>query len=76
MTESLPIETLSYEAALAELETIVTALESNRYNLEDAVKLYERGQLLARYCAETLDQAELKVQQLTNGVLADIEVTE
>jgi exodeoxyribonuclease VII small subunit len=76
MTDTSPTETFSYEAALAELEAIVAALETNRQNLEEAVKLYERGQWLARYCAETLDKAELKVQQLANGALTDIEVTE
>jgi exodeoxyribonuclease VII small subunit len=61
----------SYEQAFAELESIVAALESNDRPLEESLALYERGQLLARHCAALLDQAELKVQQLSGDRLED-----
>jgi exodeoxyribonuclease VII small subunit len=67
----LPVEQLSYEQALAELETIVAGLESGEQTLEVSMNLFERGQALAQYCAARLDQAELKVQQLTDGKLTD-----
>ncbi len=57
-------ETLSYEKALAELETIVMVLEGEKRPLDEALALFERGQELARRCASLLDQAELKVQQI------------
>jgi len=53
---------ISYEQALGELERIVAALESEERPLEEALALYERGQVLARFCAGLLDNAELKVQ--------------
>ena len=60
-----PIDSLTYEQALAELEALVAALEAEQQTLSEALALYERGQLLAKHCAALLDQAELKIQQLT-----------
>jgi exodeoxyribonuclease VII small subunit len=71
-----PVENLLYEQALAELEAIVQALESGEQPLETSMKLFERGQALARHCAGLLDGAELKVQALINGVLTDFQLKE
>ena len=60
------IQSLSYERAFAELEEIVDGLETNQRTLEEAIALFERGQALARRCANLLDQAELKVRQLSD----------
>ncbi len=59
------IQSLSYEQAFAELEEIVYGLETNQKTLEEAIALFERGQALAKHCAGLLDQAELKVSQLS-----------
>ena len=67
------VEDLTYEAAFAELETIVAALESEGRPLEESLSLYERGQVLAAYCAALLEKAELKVRQLSGDGLADFE---
>ena len=64
------LDNLTYEQAYTELEEIVSALETNQQSLDDSMKLYERGQKLSKYCAEMLDKAELKVQQLTNAAPA------
>ena len=58
------VEELSYEEALAELEEIVTTLEGEQSQLEDAIKLFERGQALASRCGVLLEAAELKVKQV------------
>jgi len=58
------VEDLSYEEALAELEQVVSALESEQSQLEDAIKLFERGQALAARCGVLLEAAELKVKQV------------
>lgn len=60
-----PIDQLSYEQALSQLEDIVAALESGEYALDLSLRLFERGQLLTQFCTKTLDQAELRVQQLS-----------
>ncbi len=66
-----PLDQLTYEQALAELEEIVSILETEERPLEKALALFERGQALARYCAGLLDQAELKVQQISGEELTD-----
>ena len=71
-----PIESLTYEQALAELETLVASLESEHQALTEAIALFERGQALAQHCVKLLDQAELKVQQLTASGLADFSPSE
>jgi exodeoxyribonuclease VII small subunit len=59
-----PVEELSYEEALAELEQTVSALENEQSQLEEAIKLFERGQALAERCGVLLEAAELKVKQV------------
>lgn len=71
MPDPTPIDQLTYEQAFTELESLVTALESEQRSLEEALALFERGQALAHYCAGLLEQADLKVQQLIGESLAD-----
>ena len=66
-----PVEQLNYEQALTELEAIVEALENEERPLEEALALFERGQALTRYCTNLLDQAELKVQQISGDGFVD-----
>ena len=54
----------SYEKAFAQLQEIVTKLESGGATLEEALALYERGRVLAKACAELLDKAELRIRKL------------
>lgn len=61
-----PVEQLTYEEALAELEALVGVLEEEQKPLDEAIALFERGQALARHCTALLEKAELRVQQL-NG---------
>jgi exodeoxyribonuclease VII small subunit len=60
-----PVEGMNYEQAMSELEDITRSLEENPPALEDTLALFERGQALARRCADLLNQAELKVRQLS-----------
>ncbi len=68
-----PVDQLSYEAAFAELQTIIDALEGEQRSLDEATSLYERGQSLVKRCGELLDQADLKVKQLSGADLTDFE---
>jgi len=68
-----PVEELTYEEALAELEGIVEALESEQNPLEEALKLYERGQALTDRCGALLESAQLKVQKLAGESLLEFE---
>ena len=69
---TVAVAELNYETAFAELETIVTALESEQPSLQDAMLFFERGQALAQRCAALLDQAELRVRQLTGEGLEEL----
>jgi exodeoxyribonuclease VII small subunit len=64
-----PIDQLTYEEALAELESIVSMLEGEQNQLEDSIKLFERGQALAERCSVLLEAAELKVKKVAGDVL-------
>ncbi len=68
-----PVEELTYEQAFAELEAVVNELESDKSSLDDVMALFERGQELARYCTRLLDQADLKIQQLSGETLTDFD---
>jgi exodeoxyribonuclease VII small subunit len=68
-----PVEELSYEEALAELEGIVESLEGEQSALEDSMKLFERGQILAAHCGGLLESAQLKVQKLVGESVAAFE---
>ncbi len=65
MPDPSDIEKKTYEQAFAELESIVSILESNQRSLDQAMALFERGQALAQHCTNLLDRAELKVRQLS-----------
>lgn len=67
------VEEFTYEEALAELEEIVSALEGEQNQLEDAIKLFERGQALAARCGVLLEAAELKVKQVAGDEILPFE---
>jgi exodeoxyribonuclease VII small subunit len=69
---TVPVVELNYETAFGELETIVTALESEQPSLQDAMLLFERGQALSQRCVTLLDRAELRVSQLTGEGLEEL----
>lgn len=63
---------LTFEAALQALEQIVGQLEAGELTLEESLALFEQGQLLAKRCQQQLDNAHLRIEQLT----ADGEIVE
>ncbi len=69
------VEELTYEEALAELEEIVSGLEgdASQNPLEEAIKLFERGQALAARCSALLEAAELKVRQVAGDEIIPFE---
>ncbi len=65
MTDPKPIEEMSFEEAIRELETVVTALDRGDVALEESITLYERGAALKARCEAKLKEAEEKVAQIT-----------
>ena len=55
---------ISYEAARDELAQVVSSLETGGATLEDSLKLWERGEELAKICQEGLDGAKAKLDSV------------
>ena len=60
-----PIEELSFEEAMSELEAVVRRLENGQVKLEESVQAYERGVKLKNICTEKLQNAKSKIVLLT-----------
>ena len=61
------IESMSFEAALAELEAVVARLESGNVALDESIALYARGAELRAHCEEKLKAAEQRVTEIAQG---------
>lgn len=59
------IQALSFEDALAELESIVQKLEQGRGALDDSIDAYERGSALRRHCEAKLQDARERVERIS-----------
>ena len=59
---------LTFEQAQTELEKIVERLEQGQASLDEALKLWERGEELYAFCREKLDGAQGKVEELARRV--------
>lgn len=57
----------NFETALAELETLVSRMEDGDLSLEESLNAFESGIKLTRQCQQALQQAELKVQKLSQA---------
>ena len=55
-----------FEGAIAELESIVKRLEEGDLPLEQSLALYERGVQLSRFCHARLEEAERRIEILTD----------
>ncbi len=61
----------SFEAASAELEKIVAAMEAGQMSLEASLSAYQRGAELLQYCQNKLQGAQQQVRILEAGMLKD-----
>lgn len=60
---------VSFESAMAELEQLVTNMESGELPLEASVAAYQRGSELVQYCAAQLERVEKQVKVLEGDML-------
>jgi len=65
--EPADLSKMPFEAALAELESIVEQLEKGTVTLEESISLYERGELLKGRCEALLKDAEMRVEKIALG---------
>ncbi len=71
-----PVDELSFEQALKELESIVQELEAGKVDLEKSIERYERGEALKSHCERLLKAAEGRVEKIrlgANGKPAGVE---
>lgn len=61
------IESLSFEDAMSELETVVRQLETGKVKLDEAISAYEYGVKLKNFCEEKLKNAKSKIDLLVIG---------
>jgi len=62
-----PVGDLSFEQAMAELEQVVAALESNDAPLADSLAAYQRGAALMRHAQEILSHVEAEIEVVEAG---------
>ena len=67
MAKASAIESLSFEDALGELETIVRNLETGKAPLEQSIDFYARGVALKEHCEKKLRDAQAKIEKITVG---------
>ncbi|WP_171234703.1 exodeoxyribonuclease VII small subunit [Ruegeria sp. HKCCA6837] len=64
MTDT-PVEQMTFEQAMKELEAVVGQLEHGDVALDQSIALYERGAALKKRCEDELKRAEEKVAAIT-----------
>ena len=67
MEQERKIEEMTFEEAMAELETLVRASESGKVPLDDMLKNLERGNKLTAFCRGKLGELERRIEILTGG---------
>jgi exodeoxyribonuclease VII small subunit len=59
-----PIEEMSFEEALSELEKVVKKIDSGEESLDESIQAYEKGAKLKKHCEQKLKEAKLKVEKV------------
>jgi exodeoxyribonuclease VII small subunit len=73
VTKSKSQNPQSFEAALAEIESIVAAMEAGQLPLEQSLSAYKRGAELLQYCQARLQEAQQQVKILEAGTLKNFD---
>ena len=60
------VNSLTFEQAMNELETIIKRLEDGQLTLENAITLFERGSELKKHCDGKLKEAKMRVERITH----------
>ena len=73
MPKNKSTDTLNFEEAMAEIESIVEKMESDEASLEDSLVAYKRGVELIQYCKKKLEVAQQQVKILEDSNLKDFD---
>ena len=60
-------ETLKYEEALAQLETIVKKMEANEFDIDELSVQLKEAQRLIKFCKDKLTKTEAEIQKIQDG---------
>ncbi len=60
-------ETLKYEEALAQLETIVKKMEANEFDIDELAVQLKEAQRLIKFCKDKLTKTEAEIQKIQDG---------
>jgi len=71
--DQTPIADMKFEAALAELEAIVSSMEGGQLELESSIAAYKRGMALMQHCQAQLTAAEGQIRVLENGQIREVD---
>lgn len=72
MKQAAQDKEMSFEEALAELESIVQKLETGQVKLDESVRFYERGIFLRNFCNRKLGEAKSKIDLLQTDANGNI----
>ena len=64
MAKQIDLKDLTFEQALARLESIVQSIEQGKIGLQDSIQKYEEGMKLKALCQSMITDAEQKIQKL------------
>lgn len=64
-SKAVDVDSLSFEQAMAELDSVVAKLESGSAPLEQSIQLYTRGTILKARCEALLKDAQAKIEKIT-----------
>ena len=73
MADAKALAALTFEAASADLDTLVLRMENGDLPLEESITAYQRGVALVAHCEKLLAHAQHRVQVLQDGALVDYE---
>ena len=62
-----PLENMSFEDAMKELENLVDSLDKGDISLDEAISAYDRGSRLKDLCQKKLNEAKMKVETIQSS---------
>ena len=62
-----PLEKMTFEDAMKELENLVDALDKGDVSLDEAIAAYDRGSQLKDHCKKKLNEAKMKVETIQSS---------
>ena len=72
MMNDSPLDKMSFEEAMKELEKLVDSLDKGDVSLDEAITAYDRGSQLKEYCEKKLNEAKMKIETIQSSDKEDV----